>query len=164
MTNNSESKGFMERLTEFILGESEFNEGELIHTLLDPSSPGWAEFLSEREEKEVRLSCVYERDFAHGTAGHGEYMLIAKMANMLNSYAFILLTLHLFARREDDRNNTCLVKKVQAWDLIDNLIREEAVTKCWPGEGRCTSHSFGKDENGRCLVAVAKSLLAGDDG
>lgn len=36
--------------------------------------------LSEREQKEVTLALLYATWFAHGTAGHNSYMVLAKVA------------------------------------------------------------------------------------
>lgn len=39
--------------------------------------------LSEREQKEVIFSMIYAQAFAHGTNGHTDKMLIAKLARLL---------------------------------------------------------------------------------
>lgn len=45
--------------------------------------------LTEREQKEVALALVYHMAFRHGTAGHGTYTALAKVAQQ-NGYAVIL--------------------------------------------------------------------------
>ena len=45
--------------------------------------------LTEREQKEVALALVYHMAFGHGTAGHGTYTALAKVAQQ-NGYAVIL--------------------------------------------------------------------------
>lgn len=37
----------------------------------------------ERQLKEIAFSLVYVEHFAHGTAGHNQYILVAKMAREL---------------------------------------------------------------------------------
>lgn len=39
--------------------------------------------LTARELNEIKLALYYEKHCAHGTAGHNQYMLIAKMAKQL---------------------------------------------------------------------------------
>lgn len=48
------------------------------------ASDGWRSGLDERQQKEVYLAQVYASSFAHGTNGHNQYMLIAKLAGMLD--------------------------------------------------------------------------------
>jgi len=54
----------------------------------DQSKPGantkWEELLGARELQEVHLAQIYAREFNHGTTGHNQLMLIAKLADMLN--------------------------------------------------------------------------------
>lgn len=47
----------------------------------------WYQRLDERQRKEVDLACVYAREYAHGTAGHNQYMLIAALVKMLDEAA-----------------------------------------------------------------------------
>ena len=44
----------------------------------------WDELLDERQRKELALAILYAREFAHGTTGHNQLMLIARLAEMLD--------------------------------------------------------------------------------
>ena len=44
----------------------------------------WFEQLDERQKKEVQLSLTYHEIFNHGTPNHNHYILIAKLAELLN--------------------------------------------------------------------------------
>lgn len=44
----------------------------------------WMDKLDDRSRKEVELARLYAKDFHHGTAGHNGYMLIAKLAELLD--------------------------------------------------------------------------------
>ena len=45
----------------------------------------WREvFLDERERQEVAFCETYVRDYGHGTAGHLERVIIAKLADVLD--------------------------------------------------------------------------------
>lgn len=46
----------------------------------------WYQRLDERQQKEIRLAVVYATQFAHGTTGHNQLMLLAKMAERLSRY------------------------------------------------------------------------------
>lgn len=46
----------------------------------------WRDELTERQQKEVQFAEVYASQFAHGTAGHNQLILIAKMASILDRY------------------------------------------------------------------------------
>lgn len=48
------------------------------------SNNHWTEQLDERQRKEVALARFYVANFNHGTPGHNHYVLIAKLAEMLN--------------------------------------------------------------------------------
>lgn len=45
----------------------------------------WKARFTERELKEIEFSVLYARDFAHGTDGHNAKIVIAKMAELLDS-------------------------------------------------------------------------------
>ena len=44
----------------------------------------WMNELTEREAKEVAFAVMYFNQFNHGTTGHNQLVLIAKLAEMLN--------------------------------------------------------------------------------
>lgn len=44
----------------------------------------WTQELDERQRKELELARLYAKDFAHGTTGHNQLMLIAKLAELLD--------------------------------------------------------------------------------
>lgn len=44
----------------------------------------WAIGFTKRELKEIQFCRIYARDFAHGTNGHNERLIIAKMADLLD--------------------------------------------------------------------------------
>ncbi len=44
----------------------------------------WQDVLDERERAEVTFSRLYARYFHHGTVGHNQHMLIAKLAAMID--------------------------------------------------------------------------------
>lgn len=46
----------------------------------------WDDLIDERQTNEVLLARVYAADFAHGTTGHNQLMLIAKMSECLDVY------------------------------------------------------------------------------
>lgn len=48
-----------------------------------PERP-WRENFTDRQLKEIDLCLIYEKDFSHGTVGHNEKLIIAKMARILN--------------------------------------------------------------------------------
>lgn len=43
----------------------------------------WQSLLDERQRKEVEFALLYSSMFAHGTTGHNQLMLIAKLASVL---------------------------------------------------------------------------------
>lgn len=45
----------------------------------------WIESLNDRERKEVDLARHYAANFAHGTTGHNQLMLLAKLAELLDA-------------------------------------------------------------------------------
>lgn len=45
---------------------------------------GWRSELDERQLKELKLAIIYAEDFHHGTTGHNQLMLIAKLAEILD--------------------------------------------------------------------------------
>jgi hypothetical protein len=47
---------------------------------------GWVTQISARSIKEIALSRAYARDFRHGTAGHNRLMLIAQLADLLDTF------------------------------------------------------------------------------
>lgn len=51
---------------------------------MDEKRSKWFYTLDERQQKEVLLSELYASNFAHGTNGHNQYMLIAKLARILD--------------------------------------------------------------------------------
>lgn len=46
----------------------------------------WMTALTEREQKEVELACLYVARFGHGTVGHNGYVVIAKLARLLDEH------------------------------------------------------------------------------
>jgi len=44
----------------------------------------WRTLVDERQRKEIALAEVYARDFNHGTTGHNQLMLIARLAELLD--------------------------------------------------------------------------------
>lgn len=46
----------------------------------------WVEEFDDRQRKEISLARLYERDYHHGTNGHNDLMIIAKMAGILNAF------------------------------------------------------------------------------
>lgn len=47
------------------------------------NEPEWLAGFTEREKREIDLACLYARDFAHGTDGHGRLLLIAKLVAVI---------------------------------------------------------------------------------
>lgn len=45
----------------------------------------WRKLLDERQIKELDLSVLYASDFHHGTTGHNQLMLIAKLSEILDT-------------------------------------------------------------------------------
>lgn len=50
----------------------------------------WLEQFDERQQKEIKLSCLYAEEFNHGTDGHNAKLIIAKMAVMLERIHYAL--------------------------------------------------------------------------
>lgn len=46
-------------------------------------SNAWATRFDDRQMQEIKLSCLYARDFHHGTDGHSAKMIIAKFVEIL---------------------------------------------------------------------------------
>lgn len=44
----------------------------------------WRTLVDERQRKEISLAEVYATDFNHGTTGHNAYILIARLAELLD--------------------------------------------------------------------------------
>lgn len=44
----------------------------------------WLSSFDERQLKEIKLSCLYAREFNHGTDGHNAKLIIAKFAEILS--------------------------------------------------------------------------------
>lgn len=50
------------------------------------TQPNWAEqMLDERQQKEVALARLYTSTFNHGTTGHAQLVLIARLAELLDT-------------------------------------------------------------------------------
>lgn len=49
-----------------------------------PFKPAWMERLDERDQKEIGFARTYAKHFHHGTAGHLAYLLIDKLAYLLD--------------------------------------------------------------------------------
>lgn len=47
-------------------------------------TPTWRDVLDERQRAAVRFAETYVRDFHHGTVGHNDLVLIARMAQLLD--------------------------------------------------------------------------------
>lgn len=43
----------------------------------------WGTLFDDRQMKEIKFSCLYARDFNHGTDGHNAKLIIAKFVDML---------------------------------------------------------------------------------
>lgn len=54
----------------------------------DPT-PGedWLSHFDDRQKREIEFCRLYAKDFAHGTSGHNEKLIIAKMAELLDKGA-----------------------------------------------------------------------------
>lgn len=46
----------------------------------------WLSAFDERQQKEIEFASLYMRDFSHGTNGHNDLLIIAKMASLLDAY------------------------------------------------------------------------------
>lgn len=44
----------------------------------------WTQELDERQRKELSLARLYSKEYARGTTGHNQLMLIAKLAELLD--------------------------------------------------------------------------------
>lgn len=57
-----------------------------VNPLTDMNKPDteWQKLLSEREILEIHLAIVYASHFHHGTTGHNQLMIIAKLAEMIS--------------------------------------------------------------------------------
>lgn len=44
---------------------------------------GWLTLFSDRETKEILFAQLYAKDFNHGTTGHNQLLVIAKLCEML---------------------------------------------------------------------------------
>jgi len=64
------------------MGETDNTNNE--STLQQEAPPQWMGDLTEREIKEVKLAVHYLRNFNHGTTGHNQLVLIAKLAFKLD--------------------------------------------------------------------------------
>lgn len=51
---------------------------------MEQTAHKWESQLDNRQHKELRLAQLYAKDFAHGTTGHNQLMLIARLADLLN--------------------------------------------------------------------------------
>lgn len=45
----------------------------------------WRKLLDDRQHLEVDWALLYDRDFHHGTTGHNQLLVIAKLAHMLDA-------------------------------------------------------------------------------
>lgn len=58
------------------------------HQMLETMKDGhvnWRDLLDERQQKQVEWSQLYAKDYHHGDEGHNSKLIIAKMADMLDS-------------------------------------------------------------------------------
>lgn len=51
---------------------------------MDEEPVMWPTILDDRQRKELALARLYAKDFAHGTTGHNQLMLINKLGEMLD--------------------------------------------------------------------------------
>jgi hypothetical protein len=49
-----------------------------------PLLPEWRDQFTEREQKEIKLAEVYYEQFSHGTTGHNQLIIIARMSHLLD--------------------------------------------------------------------------------
>lgn len=47
----------------------------------------WRLLFDERQRKEIEFAQVYGKDFGHGTTGHNQLLIIARLAELLDSLA-----------------------------------------------------------------------------
>lgn len=45
--------------------------------------PGWMGYFSDEQQKEIEFSCVYDKNYRHGTDGHNSKIIIARFSLML---------------------------------------------------------------------------------
>lgn len=60
-------------------GDSFFEE-----TAKVKEEPEWLSLLTERERKQVEFAQLYTKEFNHGTIGHNDLVLIAKLVDIIN--------------------------------------------------------------------------------
>lgn len=60
-------------------GDSSFEE-----TVEVREEPEWLTLLTERERKQVEFAQLYTKEFNHGTIGHNDLVLIAKLVDIIN--------------------------------------------------------------------------------
>lgn len=58
---------------------------EEVKTKIKDGRIQWKDFFDERQWKEIRFNRIYAADFAHGTADHNARLIIAKMAELLDT-------------------------------------------------------------------------------
>lgn len=45
----------------------------------------WAKLMDGRQQKEIQFDLLYSKEFSHGTDGHNARLIIARMAEILNT-------------------------------------------------------------------------------
>ncbi len=50
---------------------------------MDNGTFGWHNYFNDRQINEIEFNRVYDEKFGHGTSGHNERLLIARMATII---------------------------------------------------------------------------------
>jgi len=79
------------------------SELKLKMQLINEAIMDWKRDLTERDLKEVEFAQLYERDFGHGTVGHNQLLIIAKLAKNAKLAAETATGLTALSDREANR-------------------------------------------------------------
>ena len=82
------NKAFDNFLRDMALGEDDQSWNKIINHILNGES--WDDLTDDRQQKEVQFARVYASEYAHGTNGHNQYILIAKLSELLDVYEDVI--------------------------------------------------------------------------
>jgi hypothetical protein len=76
------TEGYADKIA-YLLNLTDGDVDQVAHLLRLTDNNAWGRQFDDRQMKEIKFSCLYARDFGHGTDGHNAKLIIAKFVELL---------------------------------------------------------------------------------
>lgn len=76
------AEGYADKIA-YLLNLTNGDVDEIVRLLRLTDNNAWGREFDDRQMQEIKFSCLYARDFKHGTDGHNAKLIIAKFVEML---------------------------------------------------------------------------------